>query len=67
MGMVLRNPFRLLAALLLLVLAAEIWGILHTPTYGAELSAAKAAYETALAEHEALKKEALAGASRWRD
>ena len=60
MGMVLKRPLRLLAALLLLVLAAEICGILHTPTYGAELEAARAAYETALAEHEALKKEARA-------
>ena len=60
MGMVLKRPLRLLAALLLLVLAAEIWGICNTPTYGAELDAAKAAYETALAEHEALKKEARA-------
>ena len=61
------KPFRLLAALLLLILAAEIWGICHTPDYDAELAEAKKAYETVLAEHEALKREALAGASRWRD
>ena len=60
MELALKKPLRLLAAILLLIVAAEIIGILHTPTYGAELDAAKAAYETALAEHEALKKEAQA-------
>ena len=65
MGMVLRKPFRLLAAILMLIVAAEIWGIAHTPTYGAELAEARRAYETALAENEALKKEARARRFRW--
>lgn len=59
------RPFRVLAAILLLIVGAEIYGICHTPTYDAELSAAKAAYETALAEYKALKK-AEAATSAWR-
>lgn len=59
------RPFRLLAAILLLVVGAEIAAILRTPTYSAELAAAKAAYETALAEHETLKKAASASAAQW--
>lgn len=60
MGLVLRKPFRLLAAILILIVAAEIIGIMNVPDYDAELAEARRAYETALAEHEALKKEARA-------
>ena len=62
-----KRPFRVLSVVLLLVVIFEIYGIVNTPTYTAELEEARAAYQTALAEHEALKKEALAGASGWRD
>ena len=50
-----KHPLRRLAALLLLVVAAEIWGITHTPTYDAELTEARAAYSMALAENRALR------------
>lgn len=50
-----RYPLRKLAAFLLLVVAAEIWGICHTPTHEAELTEARAAYQSALAENRALR------------
>ena len=50
-----RYPLRALAAVLLLVVAAEIWGICHTPTHDAELTEARAAYQSALAENRALR------------
>lgn len=59
------RPFRILAAILLLIVGAEIAAILNTPIYSAELEAAKAAYEDALAEHETLKKAASASAAKW--
>lgn len=59
------RPFRILAAILLLIVGAEIIAILNTPTYSAELAAAKAAYEEAYAEHETLKKAASAYAAGW--
>ena len=59
------RPFRILAAFLLLIVGAEIAAILRTPTYSAELVAAKAAYEQALAENRALKKAASASAAQW--
>ena len=48
-------PLRALAAFLLLVVAAEIWGICHTPTHEAELTEAMAAYSAAMAENRALR------------
>ena len=53
-----KRPFRILAAILLMITAVEIIGILKTPTYETELSEAKKAYETALAENAQIKKEA---------
>ena len=50
-----KYPLRKLAAFLLLVVAAEIWGICHTPTHEAELTEARAAYQSALAENRALR------------
>lgn len=50
-----RYPLRRLAAFLLLVVAAEIWGICHTPTHEAELTEARAAYSAAMAENRALR------------
>lgn len=48
------KPLRLLAAVLLLIVGAEIYGILHTPTYETELAAAKAVYTDALRENRML-------------
>ena len=48
------KPFRLLAAILLLIVGVEIWGITHTPTYDTELAEARAAYNDALWEHRML-------------
>ena len=50
-----RYPLRALAAFLLLIVWAEIFGILHTPTHEAELTEAMAAYQSALAENRALR------------
>lgn len=49
-----RYPLRALAAVLLLIIAAEIWGICHTPNYDAELAQARAEYQAAKAENRAL-------------
>ena len=59
------RPFRILAAIMLLVVGAEIAAIINTPTYSAELAAAKAAYEAALKENKVLKKAASASAAQW--
>lgn len=48
------KPFRILAAVLLLIVGVEIWGITHTPTYETELAEARAAYTDALREHRML-------------
>lgn len=48
------KPFRILAAVLLLIVGVEIWEICHTPTYDEELVAVKATYEAALREHRML-------------
>lgn len=48
------KPFRILAAILLLIVGSEIIAILRTPTYSAELAAAKAAYHQAESENRAL-------------
>lgn len=57
------KPFRILAAILLTILAVEVYGIVTTPTYAVELAAAKAAYASALAENMALKKAAAVQAA----
>ncbi len=57
------KPFRVTAAILLVILAAEAYGICHTPTYEKELAEAKAAYESALAENRAIKKTAASYAA----
>lgn len=59
------KPLRALALVLLLLVGAEIWGIAHTPDYAAELAAAKAGYESALADYRQLKKAASAYAAGW--
>lgn len=50
-----RYPLRVIAAVLFLIVGAEICGILSTPTYSAELAEARAAYESAAAENRALR------------
>ena len=59
------KPFRILAAILMMIVAAEIYGICHTPTYSTELTEARAAYTEALAENTALKKAARARRGGW--
>lgn len=59
------KPLRIVAAVLLLVVGVEVWGIMHTPTYDRELAEAKAAYEAALNEHKVLKTAADAAATGW--
>jgi len=59
------KPLRIVAAVLLLVVGVEVWGIMHTPTYDRELSEAKAAYEAALKEYRELKTAADAAAAEW--
>ena len=59
------KPFRILAAILMIMIAAEIYGIMQTPTYDAELKEAKAAYEDALKENMVLKKAARARRCGW--
>lgn len=49
-----RYPLRVIAAVLLLIVGAEIYGICHTPTYSVELANAKAAYQVAMSENRAL-------------
>lgn len=39
----------------MLILAAEVYGITHTPTYEAELRDAQARYEAAVALNKALR------------
>lgn len=51
-----RYPLRALAAALLVIVGAEIWGICHTPTYGAELAQARAEYGAAAAENLVLRR-----------
>lgn len=60
------KPLRILAAILLLVVGVEIWGITRTPTYDTELAAAKAAYNDALREYRALTKKAADAAAAGR-
>ncbi len=48
------RPFRKLALVLALIAGVELFGILHTPDYSAELAAAKAAYHQAESENRAL-------------
>lgn len=48
------KPFRILAAVLLLIVGVEVWGIAHTPTYESELAVARAEYNDALREHRML-------------
>lgn len=57
------KPFRVLAAILLAILAIEVYGICHIHTYEKELAAAKAAYASALAENMVLKKAAAVQAA----
>lgn len=59
------KPLRIVAAVLLLVVGVEVWGITHTPTYEVELANAKAAYEAALKEYRELKTAADAAATGW--
>ena len=59
------KPLRIVAAVLLLVVGVEVWGITHTPTYDRELAEAKAAYEAALNEYKVLKTAADAAATGW--
>ena len=59
------KPLRIVAAVLLLVVGVEVWGIMHTPTYDWELAEAKAAYEAALSEYKVLKTAADAAATGW--
>ena len=54
--------FRRLAAVLAILAALELAGILATPSYDAELAAAKAAYQAAAAENARLL-QALADAA----
>ena len=49
-----RYPLRVIAAVLLLIVGAEIYGICHTPTYSVELASAKLAYQAAMLEHQDL-------------
>ena len=49
------RPFRAIAVVLALIVAAEIYGITKTPTYSDELAVARAEYQAALDEHQALK------------
>lgn len=46
-----KYPFCVAAAILLLILAGEVYAITRTPTYDAELAFAKAQYESALREN----------------
>ena len=59
------KPLRIVAAVLLLVVGVEVWGIMHTPTYDKELAEDKAAYEAALNEYKVLKTAADAAATGW--
>ncbi len=58
------KPFRILAAVLALIAAAELFGILATPTYERERIEAQARYTAALAENTALR-EALNAAETF--
>lgn len=49
-----KRPFRVAAAILLLILAGEVYAITRTPTYEKELAFAKARYESALRENKRL-------------
>jgi hypothetical protein len=48
------RPLRITAAILALIVAGEIYGILNTPTYEKELAEAKAAYHAAAFENHVL-------------
>lgn len=49
------RPFRILAAVLLLIVAAEVWGITHIDTHEDELRDAQLRYEQAVALNKALR------------
>ena len=51
------NGFRVVAVVLLLIIAAEVWGILNTDTHERELVEAIARYNRALEINETLKEE----------